>query len=106
MTGNRRLVRRLERRIQTDFPEATADELRAAEERTPPELRWWAATPRPANEEESRAHCLQCRHPLGAAPVKECPGCRLVLHAACYDAPWESYAAPGCECCRLRTYSR
>ncbi len=58
---------------------------------------------KPADPEAGK-QCGQCRRLLRTDPVKDCPGCGVVLHSACYDEAVGGYKTPGCRACHHRTH--
>lgn len=107
LTGYKKGYRTFSRYFKRMFPEETEEERKAREEATPPHRRWWAAEAKDPYPEHAKLTCRCCGEPIGKRKIKECPDCRMILHAECYDKPYGgSYETPFCRSCHERNYSR
>lgn len=76
---------------------------------SPEPYEWWNAPARTSQAEEIGSACKHCGSTVrGGQTVKQCPECRVVLHASCYEDTegGRAYQTEGCESCRHRCYWR
>lgn len=69
---------------------------------------WWSAPVREAGSGDGGS-CPHCgRSVAPGQPVRACPECGVVLHAACYEDTegGRAWATEGCASCFHRTYWR
>jgi len=70
---------------------------------------WPQAPTQPATAAQAAAPCPHCRGAIAVgAPVRACPECGVVLHAACFTDTegGRAFATDNCGQCLARTYWR
>lgn len=102
LKNNKQAYREFESEWKELFSDPTEEQIQAAVEMIPENMRWWAAEARAATDKESATECRNCGHGLAVKLVKVCPGCHVVLHVDCYEDGRDGYSTPGCACCEQR----